>query len=109
MLHPEDFRVPGTLNEAMHILTVRIALQFRRSIFGTHSATGCRPGFSRISRDPDAASGNTDADVTRVAWIHANGMNARPLRSVRTPLFAFRMIPERTIQFPRFAVIVRGK
>src|SRR5207237_608416 len=107
MLNPEDLRIRRTLHEAMYVLSDRIELVFFRSIFGSHSLAAQIPRFSRIVSDPHAAGGNADVHVTRIARIDADGMDARPLRAVRSPFLAPRMIPERTIQLPRVAIVFR--
>src|SRR5438552_18144403 len=67
MLHPENLGISSALHEAVHVLNVVIGLIFFRLILGAHSRTGRVPGFSAIASDPDAAGGNADADVLRVA------------------------------------------
>src|SRR2546422_1678395 len=107
MLHPEYLGIRGTLHEAVDVLNVRITLLFGRIILGAHTAAGLGPGFPGVSRDPDAASRHADADVARIARIDANGMNSGPFGAVRAPLFAFGMVPKRTIQFPGLTTVFR--
>src|SRR5438105_2240955 len=107
MLHPEDLRVRRALHEAMHVLGDRIELVFFGSIFGSHSLAADIPRLSCIASDPHTARRNANVHVTRVARIDADGMDARPLRAVRPPLFAPRVAPEWAIQFPRVAIVFR--
>src|SRR5262245_11229600 len=105
MLHPEDLGVGGTLHQAMHVLANRVELQFLWNVFGSHSLAAHIPGFSAVSGDPNATGRDSDADVLRVAWVNAYRMNARPLGSIRSPQFPFRMIPQRTVQLPRITIV----
>src|SRR5438128_8370913 len=107
MLNPQDPRIRRALHQAMHILSDGIELVSFRSIIGSHPLAAQIPRLSCIASDPHAAGGNADTHVTRIARIDADGMDAWPLRAVRSPFFAPRVIPERTIQFPRVAIVFR--
>src|SRR5439155_1548401 len=107
VLHPHVFRIRGALHKAVHVLAVGFVLLLFRNVLAPHSASAGIPGFSTVSRDPHSARRNSDTDVLRIARINADGVDAGPFRAVRTPFFAFRMIPKRAIQFPRLAIILR--
>src|ERR1051326_2431392 len=100
VLDPHDVGIRPALHETVDVLQDRLELLFRWRVFGAHAPAADFPGLPGISRDPDAAGRNADADVARVAWVNADGMNARMLRAVQAPVLALRMIPQRPVQLP---------
>ena len=107
MLHPERIGVGQALYDLMRILRVRFELHLRRHVFGAHPCAPDAPRLSAVARHPRAAARDADDHIVRIARVYANRVNAGIVGAAAEPHFALRVVPQRAIQRPRVAAVLR--
>src|SRR5688500_2040754 len=105
MLCPHRVRLRGTVNHAVRILNVGIALPVRWHEVGPHAVRAVLPVDSAIGRAPGAAARDRDRYLTVSAGIDTDGVNAGVIGAAAEPLFAFRTVPQRAHELPRVATV----
>src|SRR5262245_65807660 len=96
MLDPEYVRIRMALSNAVRILEVGFELLFGRHVLGAHTASRRLPGFASILSSPHSSTRNADRDAPGVTPVDADRMNAGMVGAASEPLFAQRMIPQRS-------------
>src|SRR5688572_1630573 len=92
MLSPQHIGIRFALNDAVRILNHRIQLPFGWHECRTH-AMAHSPGVTAVPRSPGTAAGDSDHNVVRVFWMHADRMDSRNVVATAHPLFALRHVP----------------
>ena len=72
-----------------------------------HAVRGGAPVLAAIVGRPHAAGGNADRDARRIARIDADRGDARIVEPAAHPVLALGQVPQRFVQRPRLAVILR--
>ncbi len=109
MLNPHHIRLIATHRHQMRILNNRVARLLGRHIFRPHPLRPQLPRLPTIIRYPHSPARNTHRQMIGVPGIDAHRMNSRIIKPSPEPLHPPRIIPERTIQLPRFSQILRKK
>src|SRR5262245_554232 len=108
MLSPEEIGMSGALDDTVDVLNVGIVRLFGRHVCGPDAVGAAVPGTAAIGRDPNATAGNADRNVSRVARIDADRVDAWQIGAAAKPLFSFRIEPERLDKLPSGPVVGRS-